>query len=221
MLVSIIQKVDDEYIAHVIVGMPGRVDNVPMNTRHEPLRPVLPRWPHRPRRADRPAHHPATTRGRAFGPRAVAAYVVALAAIALVAACASPSAARAPSPPDDAPPRASASSTTAPVAPVASLAIPDAAPDGPPIQARVLLDTPGLKVMAIRLRGVELPPHRSDFPVVITAVEGEGTVVVGDAHTPIDARRSVALAPGVEHAVVPSADGDLVLLVTHARGGAR
>ena len=32
-----------------------------------------------------------------------------------------------------------------------------------------------LKVMSIRLRGVELPPHSSEFPVVIAAVTSENT----------------------------------------------
>lgn len=102
---------------------------------------------------------------------------------------------------------------------VEPLAIPDAATDGPSIQPQVLATTPNLKVMSIRLRGVELPPHSSEVPVVIAAATGSGTVVIGERRVRVDATHAVALAPRVKHAVVPDPGDDLVLLVTHALGG--
>lgn len=105
---------------------------------------------------------------------------------------------------------------------VQALSIPAADPNGPPRQVRVLYDNPAVKLVAIRLRGVDLPPHQSEFAVVIQAVAGAGEVVVGERREPVDGVRSVVLPPRASHAVTRAGDGDLVLLVTHVKGtGAR
>jgi mannose-6-phosphate isomerase-like protein (cupin superfamily) len=120
---------------------------------------------------------------------------------------------------NDAPaPAAPAAPTPAATGQVHALTIPDADPAGKPIQAKALQDDASLKVMSIRLRGVELPPHSSEFPVVIAAVSGSGTVVVGEQRVPIDPTHPVTLPPGLTHEVIPDAGGELVLLVVHARG---
>lgn len=102
-----------------------------------------------------------------------------------------------------------------------SLDVPAADPDGPDLQTHVLLDSPAVKLVSIRLRnGATLHEHASDLPVLIEAVAGAGTVVVGERRLPIDASRVVSLAPSVRHAVTPDAGSELVLLVHHLRGGA-
>ena len=101
-----------------------------------------------------------------------------------------------------------------------AFSIPPADPSGPPRQVRVLHDDPAVKLVAIRLRGVDLPPHQSDFAVVIQAVAGAGEVVVGDRREPLDGGRGVVLPPRAVHAVTRAGEGDLVLLVTHVKGAA-
>ncbi len=99
------------------------------------------------------------------------------------------------------------------------LVVPEWSAAGPPIQVQTLADNAGVKVMSIRLRGATLPPHESDAPVVIVAVLGAGTVMVGDRPVRVDSTHAVTLAPKVRHSVIPHSGADLVLLVTHARGG--
>ncbi len=102
---------------------------------------------------------------------------------------------------------------------VEPISIPAADSEGAPRQVQVLYDGPALKLVSIRLHGVDLPPHQSDFPVVIQAVEGAGEVTVGDRREPVDGSRSVVLPPRTEHAVTRAGEDDLVLLVTHVKGG--
>lgn len=96
--------------------------------------------------------------------------------------------------------------------------IPAADPGGPVRQVRVLHDGPAMKLVSIRLRGVDLPPHHSEFTVVIQAVEGAGAVVVGGRREPVDATHAVVLPPRAVHEVLRDGEGDLVLLVTHVKG---
>lgn len=96
--------------------------------------------------------------------------------------------------------------------------VPAADPSGPARQVRVLYDGPAVKVVSIRLRGVDLPPHHSEFTVSIQVLEGRGALVVGDRTAPLDATHGAVLAPRVAHEVTRQGDGDLVLLVTHAKG---
>jgi len=73
-----------------------------------------------------------------------------------------------------------------------------------------------LKLVTIVLRaGTVLPPHHSEVPVTIMALQGAGTVVVGAERLHIDATHAVVLGPGVAHAIEPDAGTDLVLLVHH------
>jgi hypothetical protein len=51
--------------------------------------------------------------------------------------------------------------------------------------------------------------------VTILALQGGGTLIVGEERLRLDATRAVALAPGVGHAVEPDAGQDLVLLIHH------
>lgn len=107
---------------------------------------------------------------------------------------------------------------------VEPIVVPDATTPGRPIEPRVLVDAPHLKLVAIVLRGgTELPVHTAPVPVTIQAVSGSGIVRVDDADYPLDPTHLVALAPEVAHSVVPAPGTDLVLLVHHVRtpGGAR
>lgn len=97
--------------------------------------------------------------------------------------------------------------------------IPELNVAGPPIQVQTLADNAGVKVISIRLRGATLPPHESDSPVVIAAMLGSGTVMIGHRAVRVDSTHAVALAQEVRHSVIPDSGTDLVLLVTHARGG--
>jgi quercetin dioxygenase-like cupin family protein len=88
--------------------------------------------------------------------------------------------------------------------------------DGKPREVRVLLDEPSVKLVSIVLRaGTVLPPHHSKARVTILALQGGGTLIVGEERLRLDATRAVALAPGVGHAVEPDAGQDLVLLIHH------
>jgi quercetin dioxygenase-like cupin family protein len=119
---------------------------------------------------------------------------------------------------------APSSGATTPVAatfegpPVTQLEIPSGTDEGRPIEPRVLLDAPHVKIVAIVLRdGTALPEHSSPFPVTIHAVSGAGTAHVGGEARRLDATHFVSLAPGVTHAIEPDAGTDMVLLVHHLR----
>lgn len=91
-----------------------------------------------------------------------------------------------------------------------------AASGSEPREVRVLVDEPGLKLAAIALRaGTVLPPHHADVPVTIHALQGAGTVIAGAQRLRVDAAHGVVLAAGVEHAVEPDANSDLLLIVHH------
>lgn len=94
--------------------------------------------------------------------------------------------------------------------------LPGPAEEGPPRQVSVLVDEPALKLASIVLRGgTVLPAHSADVPVTIMALEGSGTVVVGEERHRLDRTHAVVLGPDVMHAVEPDPDTDLVLLVHH------
>lgn len=87
---------------------------------------------------------------------------------------------------------------------------------GQPREARVLVDEPALKLVTIVLRqGTLLPEHSAPIPVTIQALQGAGTVLVGNERLRIDPTHAVVLAASVSHAVQPDPGADLVLLVHH------
>jgi quercetin dioxygenase-like cupin family protein len=92
--------------------------------------------------------------------------------------------------------------------------IPTAA--GSPKEARVVLETPGLKLAAITLRnGTTLPTHSAPVSVMIQALHGAGVVHANGAELAIDATHAALLPPGLPHSVDPTPGTDLVLLVHH------
>ena len=115
--------------------------------------------------------------------------------------------------------QAPASTTKAEGARVDPLTIPKEAGPGEPLEAKVLLDNPFMKVVVITLRaGTTLPLHKASVPVTIQAIAGAGTVHANGSETRIDREHLVALSPSVPHEVTPDAGTDLVLLVQQMRG---
>lgn len=100
------------------------------------------------------------------------------------------------------------------------LTLPDPAGGTAPIEPRVILDAPHLKLVAIVLRdGTVLPEHTAPGPVTIQAVVGQGVARVGDEARPLDPTHMVVLAPLVPHAIEPAPGTDMVVLVHHLRDG--
>lgn len=88
--------------------------------------------------------------------------------------------------------------------------------DGPPRDAKVLVDVPALRLASIVLRkGTVLPPHSSPVVVTIVSLQGAGAVVVGEQRLRLDPAHAVVLGPNVSHAVEPDGASDLVVLVHH------
>lgn len=145
------------------------------------------------------------------------------ASITAAAGCASEppsaSAAQAPAAPASTAQAPAAQASAAPASTALDLPIPPG--PGKPIEPRVLVDTPRLKLVTIVLRGgTALPEHTTPVPAMIQAISGAGTVVLPAERKRVDAAHMVILAPGVPHSVEPDAGSDLVLLVSHLRGGA-
>ncbi|MRG94319.1 hypothetical protein [Polyangium spumosum] len=115
--------------------------------------------------------------------------------------------------------KAPASAAKAEGARVDPLTIPREAGPGEPLEVKVLLDNPFMKVVIITLRaGTVLPMHTAPVPVTIQALAGAGTVRANGSDTRIDHEHLVALSPDVPHEVMPDAGTDLVLLVQQMRG---
>lgn len=147
-------------------------------------------------------------------------------AIAIICACAAaagcasePPPASAAPPPASAAPASAAPASAAPASTALDLPVPPGA--GKPLEVKVLIDTPRLKLVTIVLRGgTALPEHTTPVPAMIQAISGAGTVVLPGERKRVDAAHMVVLAPGAPHSVEPDPGTDLVLLVSHLRGGA-
>ncbi len=100
--------------------------------------------------------------------------------------------------------------------PTHSVPLPAAGTKGPPLEVRVLLDTPFTKLVSITLRdGTKLPEHTAPHAVTIQALRGRGVVVSGATRDPLGPDAMVLLGPGTAHEVTPAGKDELVLLVTH------
>lgn len=91
-------------------------------------------------------------------------------------------------------------------------------------QVDLLLDTPFVKLVRIRLRGgAVLADHKAPVAITVQALEGTGTVITGEQKDPLRKGNVVLIAPGAEHRVVPAGKEDLVVLVHFLKsvGGAK
>ena len=88
-----------------------------------------------------------------------------------------------------------------------------------PLAARTIVDESGVRVLSIRIApGGRLPEHVIPHPVCITAVAGEGTVLVdGEPHR-LDGEHVVLVPTGQPHVVEPAPDQALLLVVHQLRG---
>ncbi len=96
--------------------------------------------------------------------------------------------------------------------------LPTEAGTGEGKEIKVVIDTPHVKIATITLRGgTVLEEHSAPMPVTISALQGSGTVKMGDKSEPVNAGHMVVLAPNVAHSVVPEGKTDLILLVHHMK----
>lgn len=96
------------------------------------------------------------------------------------------------------------------------------AADGPPKEVEVVADLPAVRIVAITLRqGTTLPEHTAPLPVTIEAAHGTATLTVGGETTPLEPGSFVVLDANVTHAVTPTDDAPVTVLVHHHKGGAQ
>lgn len=97
---------------------------------------------------------------------------------------------------------------------------PDA--EGPPKEVAVIADLPAVKIVAITLRqGTTLPEHTAPVPVTIEAAHGTASLTVGGQTTPLAPGSFVVLDARTTHAVAPTYDAPVTVLVHHHKGGAQ
>lgn len=101
------------------------------------------------------------------------------------------------------------------IAPLTTLTIPDWTNEGSDREVEVLMNAGGLKVAAIALRrGTELPVHSVDSRVSISVLRGAGTMTVDGQAIAVAAGSVLVLGPAVAHAMTPSGQ-ELVVLLVH------
>ncbi len=87
--------------------------------------------------------------------------------------------------------------------------------EGEPREVVRLTENSQLKVAAIALRrGTPLPTHSVDDPVTIHVLRGSGELLAGEERSQVGPGSIVFLGPEVPHAMTPS-DDQLVVLLVH------
>ena len=87
--------------------------------------------------------------------------------------------------------------------------------EGPPREVQILAEDRHVKVAAVALRrGTPLPTHAVAEPVSIQVVEGRGALTAGSSTSEVGPKSVVLLDPEVPHAMTPTGD-DLVVLLVH------
>ncbi|HGG57043.1 MAG TPA: hypothetical protein ENK31_04545 [Nannocystis exedens] len=87
--------------------------------------------------------------------------------------------------------------------------------EGPPREVVRLTENSQLKVAAIALRrGTPLPTHSVDDPVTIHVLRGSGELLAGEERSQVAPGSIVFLGPEVPHALTPS-DNEFVVLLVH------
>lgn len=78
----------------------------------------------------------------------------------------------------------------------------------------VLLETGHLRLIAVVVpRGQKLVRQSSDVQLSFQVVAGVGEIKIANQNERLDTARALVLAPGIQHEISASADGDLSLLV--------
>lgn len=104
--------------------------------------------------------------------------------------------------------------------PMQPIDLPTSAGDGKPIEVKVLVDNPALKIAVLTLRkGAVLPKHDAPVPVTIQAISGHGTIKVSGVEAPLSTSQMVYLDAKAPHEISPAKDTDLILMVHYLRGG--
>ena len=86
--------------------------------------------------------------------------------------------------------------------------------EGKPVEAKVLLDTPFVKLVQISLRnGAELSDHSVPEAITLQATVGSATLTVGEVTEKLTPGAVVLVAPGAKHRVVPDGKDGTVVLV--------
>ncbi len=90
--------------------------------------------------------------------------------------------------------------------------------EGPPREVQVLAEDSQVKVAALALRrGTPLPTHAVAERVSIQVVAGRGDLTTGSSTAEVAPGSFVLLGPEVPHAMAPSGDGLVVLLVHYLK----
>ena len=85
---------------------------------------------------------------------------------------------------------------------------------GPDMEHHVVLDIPGLKIVAITLRSATpLPEHRAPTQITLQAIHGTARVIVAGITTTLSEGRFVVLDANVPHTVQP--EHGMVTLLVH------
>lgn len=102
-----------------------------------------------------------------------------------------------------------------------AISVQQAAGEGKPIEVKVLIETPSLKLAALTLRaGTLLPEHTAPVPVTIQVVSGSGTITTAGVKEELSVGQMVYLVAEAPHEILPAKGSDLVLMVHYLRGDA-
>lgn len=157
-------------------------------------------------RSRSPAHNPRPTQSSKATPRRLGG--VLLTALCASLACATPAHTQASPVP----------SAAAETAYSTLFEVPSWTNEGEPRQVLRLTENSHLKVAAIALRrGTPLPTHSVDDPVTIHVLRGSGELLAGEEHSQVGPGSIVFLGPKVPHALTPSNDKLVVLLVHYLK----
>ena len=103
---------------------------------------------------------------------------------------------------------------------IQSITLPTTEPPPGSKPATVLLQSPAVKIVTIRVKaGGTLPEHSAPSNVLVQAASGSGSLVAGSEKYPLNANQMVVIPANASHSVVADSGSDLVLVIHHYGGG--